>query len=188
MNKNAIRDEFTNLPICRQRKHQLRKAKQGLCYVCMKPALTSGLCPSCYAKHLQRQRKRQGVKKPSGSKVLGGKEAMNKDPLPKGNPLEKDIEKKVCDYAKSLGCLVYKFTSPARRSVPDRLFIMPAGRGCFFIEFKRKGCKPTPAQEIEIAKIRKQGITVFVIDNVQDGKAMVDNELSGFPPDKMDEY
>lgn len=90
------------------------------------------------------------------------------------NPLEKDIEKKVCDYARSLGCLVYKFTSPARRSVPDRLFIMPGGRGVFFIEFKRKGCKPTAAQEIEIGKIKKNMVAVFVVDNVLDGKNVVD--------------
>lgn len=89
------------------------------------------------------------------------------------NPLEKDIEKKVCDYAKSLGILCYKFTSPARRSVPDRLFIMPAGKGVFFIEFKRNGCVPTDAQAVEIEKIRKQGTMVFVVDNVEEGEICV---------------
>jgi hypothetical protein len=90
------------------------------------------------------------------------------------NPLEKVIEAKVCDYAKKLGCLVYKFTSPARRSVPDRLFIKPDGKGVFFIEFKRKGQKPTPAQEVEIAKIRKQGTTVHVVDDIGVGKTVVE--------------
>lgn len=93
------------------------------------------------------------------------------------NPLEKDIEKKVCDYAKSLGCLVYKFTSPARRSVPDRLIILPGGKGVFFIEFKRLGEKPTPAQETEIEKIRRQGTPVYVVDNVVFGKKVIDNML-----------
>lgn len=95
------------------------------------------------------------------------------------NPLEKDIEKKVCAYARTLGCLVYKFTSPSQRSVPDRLFIMPGGRGCFFIEFKRLGQKPTPAQEVEIAKIQKRGIYVGVADNVDAGKAIVQFCLQG---------
>jgi hypothetical protein len=36
------------------------------------------------------------------------------------NPLEKVIEAKVNAYAQSKGFLVYKFTSPARRAVPDR--------------------------------------------------------------------
>lgn len=97
------------------------------------------------------------------------------------NPLEKDIEKKVCDYAKSLGCLVYKFTSPQRRSVPDRLFIMPDGKGIFFIEFKRLGGKPTAGQEIEITKIREQGITVFLVDNVPHGKFVVERTVNNSP-------
>lgn len=88
------------------------------------------------------------------------------------NPLEKDIERKVCDYAKSLGILVYKFTSPSRRSVPDRMFITPTGM-VFFIEFKRKGEKPTPSQQVEIEKIRKNGIKVFVIDNVEMGRELM---------------
>lgn len=93
------------------------------------------------------------------------------------NPLEKAIEIKVCDHAKALGCVVYKFTSPSRRSVPDRLFIMPGGKGVFFIEFKRLGQKPTLAQAIEIAKIQNQGAKVFVIDTVGAGKALVADML-----------
>jgi hypothetical protein len=89
------------------------------------------------------------------------------------NPLEKDIEKKVCDYAKSLGCLCYKFTSPSRRSVPDRLFITSSGR-VFFIEFKRLGEKPTEAQAVEIRKIQKAGVQVCVADSVDVGKTIVD--------------
>jgi hypothetical protein len=95
------------------------------------------------------------------------------------NPLEKDIEKRVCDYAKSLGILVYKFTSPARRSVPDRMFIMPAGKGVFFIEFKRAGEKPTAAQAVEIEKIQKQGTPVYVVDDVETGKRVVGAEFYG---------
>lgn len=93
------------------------------------------------------------------------------------NPLEKDIEKRVCDYAKLHGCLCYKFTSPARRSVPDRLFIPPMGHGMFFAEIKRLGCKPTPAQEVEIDKIKRQGVPVFVVDSVASGKTMIDAML-----------
>lgn len=89
------------------------------------------------------------------------------------NPLEKEIEKKVCAYAQSLGILVYKFTSISRRSVPDRLFILPGGKGVFFIEFKRKGQKPTAAQVVEIEKIRKCGIQVGVIDDATAGRCFV---------------
>ena len=89
------------------------------------------------------------------------------------NPLERDIEKAVCAYAKTLGILHYKFTSPARRSVPDRIFVMPQGKGVFFIEFKKRGEKPTAGQEAEIAKIRAQGTGVFVVDNVESGKRII---------------
>lgn len=86
--------------------------------------------------------------------------------------LEKQIEAKVCDYAKTKGMMVYKFTSPARAAVPDRLFILN-GR-VFFIEFKREGQKPTPAQEREHNRLRQQAINVFVVDNVDSGKMVID--------------
>ena len=87
--------------------------------------------------------------------------------------LEKDIEKKVCDYAKSKGTLTYKFTSPNRAAVPDRIFIAPGGF-VYFVEFKREGQKPTPAQAREHARLRQQGCQVWVIDNVNYGHIMVD--------------
>lgn len=93
------------------------------------------------------------------------------------DPLEKDIEKRVCAFAKEKKFLCYKFTSPAQSHVPDRIFITPAGV-VFMIEFKRKGKKPTPAQEIEIAKIRATGVAVYVCDSVEQGKRMVDSEDS----------
>jgi hypothetical protein len=103
------------------------------------------------------------------------------------NPLEKDIEKRVCDYAKSLKILCYKFTSPSRSHVPDRLFITDMGE-VFFVEFKRRGQKPTLAQEVEIAKIRKTGIQVFVIDDVEKGKRVLEIIAEGVVNDELDSY
>ena len=87
--------------------------------------------------------------------------------------LEKQIEEKVNTYAKEQGFLVYKFTSPQRAAVPDRLYITPRGK-VFFVEFKREGMKPTPAQQREHERLREQGVMVYVIDNVVVGKFMVD--------------
>jgi hypothetical protein len=92
--------------------------------------------------------------------------------------LEKQIEAKVCDYAKSKGVLAYKFTSPARAAVPDRMFISPVGR-VWFCEFKREGQKPTAAQDREHNKLRQQKVNVFVIDNVAEGKTMIDVMVMG---------
>ena len=87
--------------------------------------------------------------------------------------LEKDVEKKVNDYAKAKGMLAYKFSSPARAAVPDRLFITEQGT-VFFIEFKRPGEQATPAQQREHLKLIGYGVKVFVIDDVTNGKAVID--------------
>ena len=38
---------------------------------------------------------------------------------------ESAIEKAICRYAKSVGILQFKFTSPNRSGVPDRIFLPP---------------------------------------------------------------
>jgi len=88
-------------------------------------------------------------------------------------PLEKTIEAAVCRHAKVRGCLAEKFTSPAKRSVPDRLFTTP--KGChFFIEFKAPGKKPTPKQAKDHNERRARGVSVYVIDDIAAGKAVID--------------
>lgn len=89
------------------------------------------------------------------------------------NLLEKQIERSVCDYAKSIGFLVYKFTSPERAAVPDRMFITPKGK-VFFIEFKREGAQATAPQKREHERLRAHGVTVFVVDSVEKGRASID--------------
>jgi hypothetical protein len=69
--------------------------------------------------------------------------------------------------------LVYKFTSPQRRGVPDRLLIPPGGCG-FFIEFKRPGKTATPEQAREIGKLQSKGQHVYVVDNVEEGRRIID--------------
>ena len=89
--------------------------------------------------------------------------------------LEKTIEAKVCEYARSKGVLALKFNSAQRAAVPDRLFIAK-GNVMFFCEFKRGGAKPTPAQEREHERLRALDVRVYVIDDVEQGKFMVDME------------
>lgn len=87
--------------------------------------------------------------------------------------LEKHIEKKVKDYARKSGWLVYKFTSPGHRSVPDDIFMKDGDM--FFIEFKAPGKKPTPKQADEAEKIRNNGFNVYIIDNIGEGYNIVDS-------------
>ena len=88
-------------------------------------------------------------------------------------PLEKDIEKRVKDYAREKGMLAYKFTSPMRAAVPDDLLICPTGR-VVFVEFKRKGKVPTPAQLREHERLRGHKVAVYVIDDIEQGKRLID--------------
>ena len=77
---------------------------------------------------------------------------------------EATIERKACEYAKRTGFLVYKFTSPNHRGVPDRMFLFN-GRA-LFIEFKRKGGKTTALQERELRVLRENGFTAEVADSL----------------------
>lgn len=88
---------------------------------------------------------------------------------------ESKIEKAVSDYAKSLGFLHYKFLS-TQNGVPDRIFISPNGF-VFFIEFKAPGEEPRLLQQVVINKIRRKGAEVYVIDDIDRGKELI-NETS----------
>lgn len=90
--------------------------------------------------------------------------------------LERDIEKKVKEYARSKGWLAYKFTSPGHAFVPDGLFISPCGV-VIFIEFKQLGKKATAGQLREHERLMLQGVAVFVVDSVELGKEIIDANL-----------
>lgn len=87
--------------------------------------------------------------------------------------IEKQVEAAVKRYAESKGWLTRKWTSPSHSFVPDQIFISPSGK-VIFIEFKRPGGKTTSGQNREHQRLRDQGCTVFVIDNVEEGKRVVD--------------
>lgn len=77
---------------------------------------------------------------------------------------ESVIEKYLVAEVKKRGGIAYKFTSPGRRSVPDRLVLWPEGVA-EFVELKAPGCKPTPLQAREHEKLRALGFAVTVIDS-----------------------
>ena len=87
--------------------------------------------------------------------------------------LERDIEKRVKEYARSKGWLAYKFTSPGHIGVPDGLFISPLGF-VIFMEFKQTGKKPTAMQQREIDRINQHGVLALVVDSVEQGKTIID--------------
>jgi hypothetical protein len=96
---------------------------------------------------------------------------------------EKQIEQAVCAYASTKGLLVYKFASPNHLGVPDRVFLVPGGK-VFFIEFKRRGLEMTPMQKREQTRIERMGSFVYVVDDVDRGKRLIDALIEGFEKSK----
>ena len=88
--------------------------------------------------------------------------------------LEKTIELYLVRQVTKLGGMAEKFTSPGRRSVPDRLVTLPNGR-LFFVELKAPGKKPTANQQADHDRRRALGQVVYVIDS----KEGVDHALQG---------
>ena len=89
------------------------------------------------------------------------------------DPLEKVIEKKIKAYGKTIGFLSRKFISPGSNGVPDQLFINQNGIA-IFIEMKRKGETPTPAQGKQIRKFKANLAPTFVVDNIEIGCQILD--------------
>ena len=61
--RKSIKDEFTALPISRQRKYQLRMQRDQRCTECGDPALEGSRCLKHLVKARERQRKKRGLKR-----------------------------------------------------------------------------------------------------------------------------
>lgn len=77
---------------------------------------------------------------------------------------ESIVEKHLVAEVKKAGGVAYKFVSPGRRSVPDRIVLLPGGR-VVFVECKAPGEKPRPEQLREHERLRARGFTVVVLDS-----------------------
>jgi len=86
---------------------------------------------------------------------------------------EKKIEEYLRQKIKKLGGIAYKFTSPAYRSVPDRLVVLPTGL-IYFVEVKAPMGKLTAGQKRELTKLRNLGCDAVTVWNKKD----VDNLIA----------
>ena len=59
----AIKDEFTDLRISRQRKYQLRMQRDKRCTECGAPAVQGSRCVEHLVRARERQRKKRGLKR-----------------------------------------------------------------------------------------------------------------------------
>jgi hypothetical protein len=100
--------------------------------------------------------------------------------------LEKKIEKKVCEYAKTKGFLTLKINVVGERGWPDRLLIDPDGWPVW-IEFKAPGKEPDPIQIHRHGQLATRNHFVIVIDNEEEGIELIDNLVASRIPDESDE-
>ena len=77
---------------------------------------------------------------------------------------EREVEAELVRRVQAAGGQAYKFTSPGRRGVPDRVVLLP-GRAPEFVELKRKGQKAKPHQLREHERMRAAGAAVHLIDD-----------------------
>ena len=61
--RRRIEDEFTDLPVSRQRKYQLRMKRDRRCTICGEPAEQGSRCLKHLVKSRERQRKKRGLKR-----------------------------------------------------------------------------------------------------------------------------
>lgn len=84
--------------------------------------------------------------------------------------LENRVERALVKRVKDLGGMCEKFTSPGRRSVPDRIVTLPGGR-IIFVECKAPGKRPTELQDRDHKRRKEMGCEVVVINNIKDANA-----------------
>jgi hypothetical protein len=66
-----------------------------------------------------------------------------------------------------MGGVAYKFTSPGRKGVPDRIVCLPGGI-VVFVELKTLTGVVSPWQEREIKRLADLGMTVVVMRREED--------------------
>lgn len=82
------------------------------------------------------------------------------------------IENAVVEYAEKNHMLVRKVIYAGRRGSPDRWFFTKGYLFC--IEFKKPGEKADVQQLREHARLREQGVPVYVVDSIATGIEIVD--------------
>lgn len=88
---------------------------------------------------------------------------------------ESGLERKITEYVREKGGTAYKWVSPGRAGVPDRICIFPGGF-IVFVEVKRPGLKDglSPRQVKEIERLRSLGCKVYRVSDFERFKEIAD--------------
>jgi hypothetical protein len=85
---------------------------------------------------------------------------------------EKQVEQYLKKRVEELGGLCYKFISPGRVSVPDRICVLY--RFTCFVECKGTKGHLSGKQEREIARLRLLEANVYVVSSIHDVNQLID--------------
>lgn len=80
---------------------------------------------------------------------------------------EREIEKKLVDGIKRLGGCAYKWVSPGRDGVPDRIVVLPGGI-IWFAELKADDGRVSPRQEYQLNFLDRLGHNTIVIQGMDE--------------------
>ena len=91
---------------------------------------------------------------------------------------EKELERKLVQAVRATDGICPKFTSPGFDGMPDRIVLLPEG-GIGFVEVKRHGEKLRPLQESRHILLRQLGFQVFILDNINQIKNILEEIQNG---------
>ena len=77
---------------------------------------------------------------------------------------EVEIEKELVREVRKAGGWAFKFVSPGRCGIPDRIVVLPEGRVCF-VELKAPKEKPRASQKVVMRRLCRLKVPVVTIDN-----------------------
>jgi hypothetical protein len=92
--------------------------------------------------------------------------------VPQTRTRERDVEAYLRKRVKATGGECYKWVSPGRRNVPDRICMWPGGY-IVFVEVKRPGGRPTEGQKRELQRIRDKGFHATWVANEASIEVMI---------------
>lgn len=78
---------------------------------------------------------------------------------------EKTIEKRLRKRVEAMGGICYKFVSPGRKNVPDRICVLPYGV-VFFVECKGEGEDLRDGQYRELKRLDKLDQNAYFINDL----------------------
>ena len=80
---------------------------------------------------------------------------------------ERDIEARLVKGVRKLGGSCFKWVSPGRRGVPDRIVLLPHG-AIAFVEVKAPDGEVSGLQELTMREIARLGHNVYVLYGADD--------------------